>query len=898
METNHSVAPRTVLLTDYQPLAWHVTHVALHFALDEKNTRVSSRLECVRNPQTAAGPLELTGEELTLDSIKIDGREPTEGCVRHTKDGLEVDIEGERAVIEIVNYVDPSANSTLSGLYVSNGGFFTQCEAQGFRRITYFPDRPDVMACFTVTLEADKQHFPVLLSNGNLIDEGELADGRHFATWEDPFPKPSYLFALVAADLLALERTVTTASGREVLLQVWVEEANYDRTQHAMESLIHAMEWDEATFGLELDLDRFMIVAVSDFNMGAMENKGLNIFNTRFVLARPDTATDNDYEGIESVVAHEYFHNWTGNRVTCRDWFQLTLKEGLTVFRDQLFSADMLADAAGPAGADSARAVKRLQDVKVLRTAQFAEDAGPMAHPIRPESYQEINNFYTATVYVKGAEVIRMYFTLLGREGFRKGMDLYFERHDGQAVTCDDFAAAMADANNYDLSQFMRWYSQAGTPVVQARGQWDGAAGSYSLTLFQHTPATPGQADKQPLVIPVALGLLGPDGEDRPLKLQGESHRDETTRVLELCEAEQTFVFTGLDAEPVPSLLRGFSAPVILDLDEDDQRLAFRMAHDGDAFNRWDAAQRYAERVVLEVAERDDVSAQHVPEAFINAFRTLINDESLDPAFRAQAAAMPSEDFMLEHMDPAEPAALRRALMTVMSTLGRELAADWLSLYKTHEVPGAYRYHPRDAGQRALRNLALRYLAAAADEEGLRRAEMQFEYASNMTEQMGALTALVQSPSPVADDVLDTFHARFDSDALVLDKWFALQASAWRWNAAAEPVLERVCRLMDDPAFRLSNPNKVFSLLGTFFRANPGEFHTPDGAGYEFWAEQVVALDRMNPQLASRLARALENWQRYAPELQQLIRPQLERVRDTEGLSPDVSEIMNKALAV
>ena len=890
MRTEH--AP-TIKRADYRPLPWTVDTVDLHFCLDAEATLVTNRMVCVRQPGAGEGPIQLWGEALERVALSVDGAPPA-GLREHGA-LLEIDAEGERVVIEVQTRINPRANTTLSGLYLSAGGFFTQCEAEGFRRITYFPDRPDVMARYTVTLEAERASCPVLLSNGNLLGQGELPHGRHYAKWEDPFPKPSYLFALVAAKLVALERTVTTMSGRDVLLQVWVEEGNLDRCEHAMDSLVHSMRWDEETFGLELDLDRFMIVAVADFNMGAMENKGLNIFNTKFVLAKPDTATDVDYEHIESVVAHEYFHNWTGNRVTCRDWFQLTLKEGLTVFRDQQFSADMLARAAGPEGGPSARAVKRIDDVRVLRAAQFPEDAGPMAHPIRPDSYQEINNFYTATVYEKGAEVIRMLHTLLGQEGFRNGMDLYFSYFDGQAVTCDDFVDAMSEANNgFDLDQFMRWYSQAGTPRLKASGRWDAGSGSYTLTLAQHTPPTPGQVDKAPLVIPVALGLIGPDGRDRPLQLEGESQPGATSRVLRLTQDEQRFRFVGLDAEPVPSLLRGFSAPVILELDEDDARLAFRMAHDSDPFNRWDAAQRYAERVIL--ARAADPAAG-LPAAFRAAFRSLLTEEALDPAFRAQALALPAEPYLLERMAPADPAALRAALIDVMGTLGRELAADWLQVLDRMQVAGPYRYHPGDAGRRALANLALRYLAAGGEAEGLARAEAHFARAANMTERFGALAALVQSASPARSAALRDFHARYRDDALVLDKWFALQAGAWRWDAAAEPTLARVRVLLSDPAFSLSNPNKVYALLGSYFRANPAEFHLADGSGHAFWADQVIALDARNPQVAARMARALENWRHFTPALQASIRPQLERVLASAGLSADVAEIVGKALA-
>ena len=887
-----------ILRSAYQPLAYGVESVELDFVLDPTATQVTSRLRCVRHPDAAAGPIVLYGEALERVSLTVDGMAPAPGQLRDTASGLEIDVVGDVVNLEIVTRIDPAANTTLSGLYQSRGGFFTQCEAEGFRRITYFPDRPDVMARFTVRLEADKATCPVLLSNGNLLETGELPGGRHFARWEDPFPKPSYLFALVAADLQALERRVTTMSGREVLLQVWVEARDLDRVEHAMNSLVHSMRWDEEVFGLELDLDRFMIVAVSDFNMGAMENKGLNIFNTKYVLANPETGTDLDFENVESVVAHEYFHNWTGNRVTCRDWFQLTLKEGLTVFRDQQFTADMMARAAeSPAAAASARAVTRIANVRVLRNGQFPEDAGPMAHPIRPDSYQEINNFYTATVYQKGAEVIRMIHTLLGREGFRNGMDLYFSYHDGQAVTCDDFVQCMAEANGSDLDQFMRWYAQAGTPRVKASGEYDAATGSYTLTLSQHTPATPGQPDKLPLHIPVMLGLIGPDGRDLPLRLEGETRVGETGRLLHLRSDSQRWRFIGLGAEPVPSVLRGFSAPVILELDESDERLAFRMAHDSDPFNRWDAAQRYMERVILDLAAASaDGRTMDVPQAFGHAFRALLIDESLDPAFVAEALSLPSEPYLLERMAPADPEPLRAALIHLMRELGQAMQADFLSRYLDLEVDGDYRYHPSDAGRRALRNLCLRYLMAWGGATAVELAVRQFEFAGNMTDRYGALAALVQSDSPRRAEALAAFHDRYRDDALVLDKWFALQAGAWRWSDAAPQTLDQVRTLMDHPAFSLGNPNKVYALLGGYFRANPGEFHRADGLGYAFWADQVVILDRANPQLASRMARALEGWRKFTPAIQDGIRAALERVAGSAGLSPDVSEVVGKAL--
>ena len=864
--------PQTIRRADYQPLAWTVTDVDLHFALDPAATIVTSRLTLKRNPKAPAGPLVLLGDELELVSLKIDGYEPAAPRITDTR--IEIDLEDDSATAEIVTRIAPERNTALSGLYTSRGGFFTQCEAEGFRRIAWFPDRPDVMARFTVTLEADKARFPVLLSNGNLIGQGELPDGRHFARWEDPFPKPCYLFALVAGDLAVNERKIRTMSGREVLLQIWSEAAALDRTEHAMESLIRAIRWDEQRFGLELDLERFMIVAVSDFNMGAMENKGLNIFNSKLLLATPDTATDLDYENIEAVVAHEYFHNWTGNRVTCRDWFQLTLKEGLTVFRDQEFTADMLA----AEGGDSARAVKRIDDVRVLRAAQFPEDAGPMAHPIRPDSYQEINNFYTATVYEKGAEVIRMLQTLLGRDGFRKGMDLYFRRHDGQAVTCDDFIAAMADANGRDLTQFLRWYSRPGTPVVRATGAWDAAAQTYTLTLVQ-------ESNGEPLPIPVAVALIGSDGRDLP----------GTARLLELDTLEHTWTFDGIATRPVPSLLRGFSAPVILDFAEDDATLAFRMAHDSDAFNRWDAAQRFMEATVLGLAAEAAAGRPLLtPAPLIAAFGKLLAERSLDPAFQSMALSLPGEAYLLERMTPADPEALRAALMHLLRDLGQRFLNDWRDLHALCRVEGEYRYHPGDAGRRALANLCLRYLCAAGTNTGRQLAQQQFDAANDMTVCLGALAAQVHSPAPEREDSLAAFHARYADDTLVLDKWFALQAGAWRWAADAAPTLARVRELLAHPAFAIRNPNKVYALLGTFFRGNPGEFHTPEG--HAFWAEQIIALNGINPQVAARMARTLERWKGFAPRYQVSMRAALEKVAGTEDLSPDVAEIIGKAL--
>jgi aminopeptidase N len=891
---NTKKAPPTIFRTDYQPLAWTVESVNLHFRIEAEATIVTNRMLCVHRPEIEDGVLRLWGEDLERVSVRVDGKP---AALREIGNALDIGVppDTNRVMVEVVTRINPKANTTLSGLYLSNGGFFTQCEAEGFRRITYFPDRPDVMARYVVTIEAKRKQCPVLLSNGNLVETVTLPDGWHAARWEDPFPKPSYLFALVAAKLVSLDRRIKTASGREVLLQVWVEEGNLDRAGHALDALVNALRWDEEQFGLELDLDRYMIVAVADFNMGAMENKGLNIFNAKYVLARPETATDADYANIEAVVAHEYFHNWTGNRVTCRDWFQLTLKEGLTVFRDQQFSADMLARAAGDEGAASARAVKRIDDVRKLRAAQFPEDNGPMAHPIRPDSYREINNFYTATVYEKGAEVVRMLHTLLGAEGFRAGMDLYFSRHDGQAVTCDDFVAAMADANEASLGMFMRWYAQAGTPRLKAQGRWSAAHSVYELTLSQHTPPTATQTHKEVLPIPVAVGLIGADGRDLPLRLEFDRTETVSTKVLILDTAERTFRFAGISVKPVPSVLRGFSAPVILEIEEDDERLAFRMAHDSDPFNRWDAAQRYSERVIL---ARVANPASKTSDAYIAAFRRLLTDPHLDPAFRAEALALPPEVYLLERMQPADPAALRAALIHLTRELGVALADECHTLSRELWVSGPYRYHPADAGRRALSSLALRHLVAGGDARGVPMALSRFAAAGNMTEYMSALSALMTSTDEAARDAaLITFRKRFDNEPLTLDKWFTLQANAWRWSARARPTLACVRDLMQDPAFNPSNPNRVYALLGAFFRGNPGEFHAADGSGHIFWADQVCALDARNPQIAARVARALENWRNLTPALQASIRRQLERVKKRPKLSTGVTEIIDKALA-
>jgi aminopeptidase N len=878
--------PQTIYRNDYTAPSYEVDTVELGFDLDPARTIVANRMTMRRNPDSVRRDIELVGEDIELVAIRLNGKTLDEGA--YTIDGtvLRIPDAPDTVTLEIETVCVPESNTTLSGLYVSNGNFYTQCEAEGFRRITWFPDRPDVMAKYQVMLRADKDKFPVLLSNGNLLEEGDLPDGRHYALWEDPFKKPSYLFALVAARLVCQEEKFKLQDGRTALLQVWVEDGNLDKTDYAMQSLKHSIRWDEERWDLELDLDRFMIVAVGDFNMGAMENKGLNIFNTKFVLANPRVATDVDFQGIEAVVGHEYFHNWTGNRVTCRDWFQLSLKEGLTVFRDQEFSADMI-------GTDTGRAVTRIDQVRTLRQSQFPEDAGPMAHPVRPDSFVEINNFYTVTVYEKGAEVVRMVQTLLGRDGFRKGMDLYFARHDGQAVTCDDFRMAMADASGRDLTQFERWYSQAGTPVVQAETRYDEAARTYTLRLIQSCPATPGQPDKLPFHIPVAVGLLGKDGRDLPLTIAGEQKG--TTAVLELTEADQTFVFTDVSEQPTPSILRDFSAPVILKHGYSDAELVHLFNHDSDPVNRWEAGQRLAMGRLLKLTgmagANGSTDALDLDDVFVEAMRKMLLDDSLDPAFRELALLLPSETMIADQLDVVDPMAIHTARQFVRADIGARLRAELLAQYQANQTPGEYSPDAASIGRRSLKNLALSYLCAAPDEESIALAQRQFDEASNMTDRVAALSALMHARAAGAQDALQRFYDEFQGEALVIDKWFMLQATAPTTDLAA------VRELMGHPAFTLRNPNRARSLVAAFCTGNPVQFHAPDGSGHAFWAEQVIALDALNPQVASRLARAMDRWRRYAPALQEHMKKALQQVAGQAKLSNDVREVVTKALA-
>ena len=881
--------PQTIYRKDYNPPSFWVDTVEMGFDLDPEATRVATRLKMHRNPASRIKSIVLYGESLHLVQLRMNGKTLTRRAYTLNNGTLEITHAPDEVTLEIETLTHPDLNTSLMGLYVSNGNFFTQCEAEGFRKITFFPDRPDVMARYKVMLRADKEKYPVLLGNGNLVEQGDIGDGRHYAVWEDPFPKPSYLFALVAGKLVCQEETFRLLSGREVLLQVWVEEGNLDKTQHAMESLKKSIRWDEERFGLELDLDRFMIVAVGDFNMGAMENKGLNIFNTKYVLANPRIATDADFANIESVVGHEYFHNWTGNRVTCRDWFQLSLKEGLTVFRDQEFSADMI-------GTDSGRAVKRIEDVRVLRQAQFPEDAGPMAHPVRPDSYVEINNFYTVTIYEKGAEVVRMYQTLFGRDGFRKGMDLYFQRHDGQAVECDDFRRAMADANGRDLAQFELWYSQAGTPRLKVDTRYEETADTYTVVLTQSCPATPGQPKKQPYHIPVAIGLLDSGGHDMPLHLEGREGEAPTTMVLELTQESQTFEFVNVTEKPVPSILRNFSAPVVLEYDYTDAELAFLMAHDSDPFNRWEAGQRLAMRRMLKLTDAvqndDALSNPELQDTALNdAWRATLNDQGLEPAFRELALTLPSESLVAEQVDVVDPHAIHAVRQFMRRSLAETMRTDWEVAYQSNRTPGTYSPDAADAGKRGLKNLALSYLAELDDADAHQRAQTQYDSANNMTDRIAALGALVNSSAPGREEALAHFYSEFENEALVVDKWFALQATARTTDVAT------VRELMTHPAFTLKNPNRARSLIFSFCNGNPAQFHAVDGSGYDFWAEQVIALNAINPQVAARLARSLDRWRKYAPALQQKMRAALKKVSSAKSLSKDVLEVVTKSLS-
>jgi len=875
--------PKTVYLKDYTPPDYLIDEVELTFELDEAQTQVRANLNLRRNPlsQHDSVSLELLGEDLELISVAVDGTALADTDFVVTPEALLIlKVPQDKAfTVSLENRINPKANTALEGLYLSSSMLCTQCEAQGFRKITWFLDRPDVMARFKTTLIADKNRYPVLLSNGNRTGQGELQDGRHWVSWEDPFAKPCYLFALVAGQLECVADEFITMSGRRIALEIFVEHHNIDKCAHAMQSLQNAMRWDEETYGLEYDLDLYMIVAVDHFNMGAMENKGLNIFNTKFVLARPDTATDSDYEHIEGVIGHEYFHNWSGNRVTCRDWFQLSLKEGFTVFRDQQFSGDR-----------TSPAVKRIEDVNALRTRQFAEDAGPLAHPVRPEAYIEINNFYTLTVYEKGAEVVRMLHTLLGGEGFRRGCDLYFNRHDGQAVTCEDFIQALEDANGVEFQQFRRWYSQAGTPVLSVTQHYAADAKQLHLTMQQSCPPTPNQPVKPALHIPIKLGLLKQDGSAATVRMRDVSATEIT---LNLTEQEQTFVFEDLPERPVVSLLRGFSAPVILQMPRSLEELAFLLKHDSDTFNRWEAGQQLACQVIFSLIDaiQNGLPLQLDP-LMIEACRSVLTGSFDDLSYQALLLALPEESYLAGQMSVIDVDAIHQAREFVKTSLAQALQTEFQALYACHHRDESGCFDAGAVGRRRLKNTCLSYLSTLEIDASYHLAAQQFHSARNMTDQMAALSAIVNSHHPAKPESLAHFYQQWQDEALVIDKWFALQASCSMPNTFAT-----VQALLQHPAFDMKTPNRVRALIGAFSQSNPVHFHAQEGQGYRFLADQVLLLNELNPQIASRMVTGLAQWRRYDPARQNLMKQQLQRIIDCEHLSRDVYEIASKSLA-
>ncbi len=876
----NGIANRTIRRCDYLPPNYRVESVELTFTLGEETTLVMSRLRLQRAPQATATALTLLGRNLELLSLRRDGSNLDPAAYQRDAETLVIPDCPAAFTLEIETAIHPQANTALEGLYLSSGRFCTQCEAEGFRRITYFPDRPDVLSRYSVTLIADRQRYPVLLSNGNLLESGELSDGQHFARWVDPFPKPSYLFALVAGDLAALVDTFVTRSGRSVDLRIYAEAGNIDKCAHAMASLKEAMRWDEEVYGLEYDLDIYMIVAVGDFNMGAMENKGLNIFNARYVLACPETATDADYQGIREVIGHEYFHNWTGNRVTCRDWFQLSLKEGLTVFRDQNFSADL-----------GSRAVKRIQDVRTLRASQFLEDGGPMAHPVRPESYEEINNFYTATVYNKGAEVIGMYRTLLGAELFHAGVTLYLSRHDGEAATIDDFLRAMEEVSGRDLQQFSRWYTQAGTPLVAVTRLYDPQRCRLTLTFRQSLAPTPGQPEKELLHLPITIGLIGPQGEELPVCCDGEELRPAGSRVIELQTAEAVLELVDVPPGTLPSLLRGFSATVRLHDDLDESERAFLLAHDSDSFCRWEAGQQLFTDLLLRHAAESDPSLRVLPQTHAVAYQRLLLDHHGDPALRALALTLPTVTTLLDLQLPAEPLALHDARQGLRIALAEPLIAELWCLYEGLQERSPYTPDGAAVGRRSLKNTALAMLARCDRQGAAQACHEQFLAAGNMTDRLAALAILVDEDLPGHDDALAEFHQRWQHDPLVLDKWFTLQALA-----GSEEVFSDLLRLRAHPDFTLRNPNRVRSLLGAFAHSNPGRFHRSDGQGYDFIASEVLALDRLNPQIATRLASSLSRWRTLAEPYGSAMHQSLQSLTRAGKLSRDLGELVSKSL--
>lgn len=876
-------SPQVTLLTDYQQPAYLVDEVLLQFDLDSAKTRVVSTLTMRKNPKAQAGECVLDGEELELVSVKLNGTTLSASQYQRSDKQLLIPNTPDQFELEIITEIFPDQNTALEGLYFSGSILCTQCEAEGFRRITYYPDRPDVMSVFTVTIVADRSKWPVMLSNGNLDDQGRFDDGRHWVRWHDPHPKPSYLFALVAGDLHCQQDSFTTMSGREVPLRIYVDPENKHKCDHALTSLKQSMKWDEEAYGREYDLDVFMIVAVNDFNMGAMENKGLNIFNAACVLASPETATDNDFYTIQSIVGHEYFHNWSGNRVTCRDWFQLSLKEGFTVMRDQSFSADL-----------NSPAVQRIDDVDKLRSMQFAEDAGPMAHPVRPDSYIEISNFYTVTIYEKGAEVVRMIKTLAGDEGFRKGTDLYFDRHDGQAVTTDDFVKAIEDANGIDLSQFRRWYDQAGTPELTIETDYDPIEHRLKMTVSQRCPATPGQPEKLPFHIPLAMGLLDRDGDSMPMQLVGEDKPyPAETRVLSVTQASQTFEFINLSSEPLVSALRGFSAPVKLKHELSNHQLAFLMANDKDSFNRWDAGQTLIINILLGlVADIQQQKPLTLSPLLQNQFERLLTDKKLDPALVAKMLTLPTENYLAAQMDKPDVDAIHEAREFIKRNIAASLKELFDATYQRLSQHKAYAFNASDMAGRSLKNLCLSYLVASGDPLQVQRCLRQMKQADNMTDLLTGLKLMSDQIGPEREHALRAFYEQWKHDKQVVDKWLAVQA-----GSKLPDTLIRVKGLMQHEAFSIKNPNNVRALIGMFCRNNPVNFHAKDGSGYRFLAEQILVLDKLNPQVAARMLGALNSWRRYDGERQALMKQALEKIAAEKDLSADVYEIVTKYLA-
>ncbi|HKQ10138.1 MAG TPA: aminopeptidase N, partial [Rhizomicrobium sp.] len=867
--------PRAIHLADYQAPEFRIRTVELDFSLEPEATRVTARLAVER--LSGNGPLVLHGENQKLLSVVLDGRALSTGQYLLDDKSLTLPNPPAKLILEIVSQIDPAANTQLEGLFLSNGMFCTQCEPEGFRRITYFLDRPDNLSVFTVRIEADQEQYPVLLSNGNRIQSGALASGengsaRHFAVWHDPFPKPSYLFALVAGDLGCIHDSFITMTGRRIALDIYVEHGNEPRARYAMDALKRAMRWDEQAYGREYDLDIFMIVAVSAFNMGAMENKGLNIFNDKVLLATPETATDDDYARIESVVAHEYFHNWTGNRITCRDWFQLSLKEGLTVFRDQSFSGD-----------ERSHGVQRIQDVRALRARQFVEDAGPLAHPVQPQSYIEINNFYTATIYDKGAQVIGMLKTLVGEDGYRKATDAYFDRHDGQAATVEDWVRCFEDTSGRDLGQFRLWYAQAGTPVIEARGAYDAARRSYTLDLTQSLAPTPSQPEKKPMHVPVRIGLMGESGHALPLTLEGENRSGPLTRVLELTQNTQRFVFVEIAEEPLLSLGQDFSAPAIFRNALTRRERAILMGKDKDAFNRWEAGQTLAAEIMQD-------PGTGAAEDYIAAIGDVLAQAGEDPAFAAQMLVPPTENELAAGKTPVDPGAIHLARRSLVTAVARAHQNRLAQLYEHMRDTGDYSPDARSAGRRALRNACLRYLTAADDEAAAGLADAHYRSADNMTDMIAGLAALTRMESPLRDGAFTHFHDRFKKDALVLDKWMSLQA-----GSPLPDTVTAVRQLMKHPAFDIKNPNRVRALVGAF-SVNHLRFHKDDGSGYRLVGEVIRTLDGMNPQVAARMAGAFESWRRYDPARQGMMRAELKAIHGLSGISSNLFEVTGKML--